>query len=196
MNDHSATHQLSGSEEFVAYLPGDNFTGVSVAWLVDHLMVDPRAGTFTFNDDADIRNFTPQLDGEDVDLDEFPVGPNGSRNEVLVATLGNPSGLYPDMVALTLHFADPWLISVWSEVETTYIPVVNPSTLSTHIWDWIVRFTAEWAQIHPNHDLPIECHHVNTNDAKQLQRLADSANGATGKVTINGVQIHPAMQEE
>jgi hypothetical protein len=26
MNDHSATHQLSGSEEVVAYLLGDNFT--------------------------------------------------------------------------------------------------------------------------------------------------------------------------
>lgn len=79
MNDHLATRQLSGSQEVVAYFSGDNFTGVSEAWLVDHLMVDPRAGIFTFSDDGDIRDFTSQLDGKEVDLDEFPMGPNGSR---------------------------------------------------------------------------------------------------------------------
>jgi hypothetical protein len=206
VNEADPVQKLDGTETEVRYMPGDRFTGVDRDWLLPRLVLSPRYGRVHTSPYEDGPDLTCLLEGEVLDPreDDEPMFLGAGRNyrSDPVATIGNPGALEEDMVAATLYRAGCWLVSVWVDVATDYLPVPEnemgeekSTGITPEVWQWAIGTTAEWASAGADHDLPIVSEHIDPDDTWLMEHLIDAARGGRGIVTVNGVIAHTPTEE-
>jgi hypothetical protein len=197
--------KLDGTETEVRYLPGDRFTGVDRDWLLPRLVLSPRYGRVHTSPYEDSPDLSCLLDGELLDPGEDDetvfLGPDRDFWDQPVATVGNPGAREEDMVSATLYRAGCWLVSVWVDVATDYLPVEEnemgeekSTGITPEVWQWAIEMTAEWAHARAEHNLPLVSEHMDADEDWLMEHLADAARGGRGIVTVNGVLAYaPAV---
>ena len=201
--DGDKVQRLNGTERTVRFLPGDYFTGVDSEWLLDRLVLSPKAGRIHTSPYEDTAKPTCFLGGAEIDpwgeLGEFPLGPGSGSYGSPIVTIGRDSLMDPDLVAATLYERSPWLISEWIDVHTDYIPIPTNEMgeeseyrMTHEAWSWVVEMTATWTETRAEHDLPIVSEFLADDDELEvmLEYVAEAAQGGKGVVTFNGTVIY------
>ena len=203
--DGDTLQHLTGKETSVRFFPGDRFAGVDRDWLIERLVLSPQYGRLrgSVYGDEELPRLTCFLDDEEVDVldevEDFPLGPHVNFWDNEIATVGDDSMMNMTVVGATLHEAGPWLVSVWQEVQTDYLPVPTNEMgeeseyrMTHEAWAWVAEMTAEWASVGAEQDLAIRST-VLADDFEvdeMLEHITQAAQGGRGIVSFNGTVVY------